>query len=56
MIAAAKFADIPNFNIKNMNYSNRVVFQSKGRFDKDIAKLSKMAIPEDPFSRDKKCI
>jgi len=33
MIAAAKFAEIPNFEVKKLNYSNRVVYQSEKRMD-----------------------
>ena len=47
-----------NFQIQKMNYSNRVVFQSKKNFDKDIEALTKSSIPEDPFDTNKvkKCI
>jgi hypothetical protein len=50
MIAAAKFAEMPNYAIKNLNYSNRVVFQSEKWMDKDIEKYNQMVIPADPFS------
>jgi hypothetical protein len=33
MIAAAKFAEMPQYNIQKLNYSNRVVFQSEKRMD-----------------------
>ncbi len=36
VISAAKFAEVSGFNVQNLNYSNRVVFQSKKNFDKDI--------------------
>jgi hypothetical protein len=31
MIAAAKFAEMPSYNIQKLNYSNRVVYQSAER-------------------------
>ena len=40
MIAAAKFAEMPQYNIQKLNYSNRVVYQSEGRKDNDIEKLN----------------
>ena len=36
MIAAAKFAEVTGYNIQQLNYSNRVVFQSEKRFDPEI--------------------
>ena len=56
MIDGAKFADMPQYNIQKLNYSNRVVFQSKQNKDKDIEKFNQMVIPDDPFSEHKKCI
>ena len=56
MIAAAKFAEMPSYNIQKLNYSNRVVYQSEKRLDKDITKFNEMILPEDPFSDAKKCI
>jgi hypothetical protein len=38
-----------------MNFSNRVVRQSKKNFDKDYDKFTKMALPENPYIN-KKCI
>lgn len=43
--AAAEFCDIKDYQPKNMNLSNRVVFQSQKNFDKDFEKLTKMARP-----------
>jgi len=58
VIAAAKFAEMTNFKIQKMNYSNRVVYQSKKNYDKDIEKLTRSAIPDDPFDTKnvKKCV
>ena len=56
VISAAKFAEVSGYSIKDQNYSNRVVFQSKKNFDPDIQKYTDMAIPEDPFSGNKKCM
>ena len=56
VISAAKFANVSGFNIKQLNYSNRVVFQSEKNFDADIQKYTDMAIPDDPFSGNKKCM
>ena len=56
MIAAAKFAEMPSYNIQKLNYSNRVVYQSAERQDKDITKFNEMILPQDPFSDAKKCI
>ena len=50
VISAAKFADVSGYNIKQLNYSNRVVFQSQKNFDPEIQKFTEMAVPEDPFS------
>jgi hypothetical protein len=40
VIAAAKFAEMSTYNIKNLNYSNRIVYQSDRRKDADIEKLN----------------
>ena len=56
MIAAAKFAQMPKYNIQKLNYSNRVVYQSEDRKDDEIEKFNQMVIPQDPFSDEKKCI
>ena len=40
VIAAAKYAEMSTYNIKNINYSNRVVFQSESRKDADIEKFN----------------
>ena len=56
VISAAKFADIPDFQVKKLNYSSRIVFQSKDKIDKDIEAFNKMSLPKDPFSSTKKCI
>jgi hypothetical protein len=40
VIAAAKFADMSTYNIKNINYSNRIVYQSDLRKDAEIEKLN----------------
>ena len=55
LIAAADFCGIKNHEPKDMNLSNRVVFQSKDKFDKDFDKLTKMALPKNPFLN-KNCI
>ena len=47
--AAAEFCGIKNFEAEYANYSNRVVFQSKARHDKDFEELTKMALPKNPF-------
>lgn len=47
--AAAKFCGLNKYIAKDYNYSNRVVFQGEN-VDKDIDKLNRMAIPEDPFT------
>jgi len=36
VISAAKFAEVSGYNIQHLNYSNRVVFQSKKNFDPEI--------------------
>lgn len=54
--AAAKFCGIKNYQAKEFNYSNRIVYQSgKHKIDKDIDKFTNMSIPENPF-HDKKII
>ena len=53
--AAAEFCGMRGFEPKEMNLSNRVVFQSKKRFDEDYQKLTDMAIPANPFEG-KNCI
>lgn len=53
--AAAEFCGIKNYEPEPANYSNRVVFQSKERHDPDFEKLTKMALPKNPF-QNKKCI
>lgn len=55
VIAAAKYADMTGYKIQKMNYSNRIVFQSEGKKEKDIEKLNRMALPDNPFD-EKKCI
>lgn len=40
MIDAAKFANMTQYNIKKLNYSNRVVFQSDANKDLDIEKFN----------------
>jgi len=45
-----------NYEIKKLNYSNRVVFQSKKNRDEEIEKFNLMVLPENPFSDQKKCI
>jgi len=56
MQAAAKFSGLEDYKAEPMNYSNRVVFQTDIRpKDKDIEKLNKIALPENPFEG-KKCI
>lgn len=54
-MAAAEYCGIKNFKPKDMNLSNRIIFQSKKNFDKDLEKLSKMGLPNDPF-QNKNCI
>ena len=56
VISAATFAEVTGYNIQELNYSNRVVFQSEKRFDPDIQKYTDMAVPEDPFNGKKKCM
>ena len=56
VISAAKFAEVSGYKIQQLNYSNRVVYQSKKNFDPEIQKFTDMAIPEDPFSGQKKCM
>jgi len=56
VISAAKFAEVSGYSIKQYNYSNRVVYQSKKNFDADIQKFTDMAVPKDPFSGKKKCM
>ena len=56
VIAAAKFADMSTYNIKNINYSNRIVYQSDLRKDAEIEKLNYLSLPDDPFDIAKKCI
>lgn len=56
VISAAEFAEVKGFNIQQLNYSNRVVYQSKKNFDPDIQKFTDMAVPKDPFSGQKKCM
>ena len=56
VISAAKFAEVSGYNIQQLNYSNRVVYQSKARFDPEIQKYTDMAVPEDPFNGKKKCM
>jgi DNA-directed RNA polymerase I subunit RPA1 len=48
---AADFVGLKNYKAKALNYSNRIVIQSKdgGHRDKEILKFTKMALPEDPF-------
>lgn len=55
MKAAAEFCGIKDFQGESLNYSNRVIFQSEKHFDKDYEKLTKMALPKNPFLN-KKCI
>ena len=56
MNAAAEFGGLKGFKSEMYNYSNRIVFQGKGKKkDKDIEKLNKMALPENPFEG-KKCV
>lgn len=33
VMSAAKFAEVSGYNYQDLNYSNRVVFQSEKRFD-----------------------
>ena len=54
VISAAKFAEVTGYNIQQLNYSNRVVFQSEKNFDPEIQKYTDMAIPKDPFNGKKK--
>ena len=56
VIAAAKFTKVTGGTVQSLNYSNRVVFQSEKNKDKDIEKLTRMAIPENPFDGNKKCM
>ena len=56
VISAAKFAEVSGYNIQQLNYSNRVVYQSKKNFDPEIQKFTDMAVPEDPFDGKKKCM
>jgi DNA-directed RNA polymerase I subunit RPA1 len=53
--AAAEFCGLKGYEPEPGNYSNRVVFQSEQRFDPDFDKLTKMALPKNPFNN-KKCI
>jgi hypothetical protein len=56
VIAAATFAEAPEFKIQKLNYSNRVVFASKEKKDKKIEEFTNMVLPKDPFNPVKKCI
>ena len=49
IIAAAEYCGIKNYQPPDMNLSNRIIFQSKKNFDKDIDRLSKMGLPSNPF-------
>lgn len=53
--AAAKYCGLKDYQPKKMNFSNRVIFQSKKNFDSKFDKLTKMALPENPFV-DKNCM
>lgn len=53
--ASAEFCGLKDYVPKKMNFSNRVVFQSKKNFDPNVEKLTKMVIPENPFEG-KNCI
>lgn len=53
--AAAEFCGLKGFEPEQINFSGRVIRQSKENFDEDYEKLSKMANPKDPF-KDKKCV
>lgn len=53
--AAAEFCGLKGYEPEPGNYSNRVVFQSEQKFDADFDKLTKMALPKNPFNN-KKCI
>jgi DNA-directed RNA polymerase I subunit RPA1 len=54
VIAAAKFTNVSGGTVKKLNYSNRVVHQSEKNMDKDIEKLTQMALPKNPFDGNKK--
>ena len=49
--AAADYCGIKKYIAKELNYSNRIVFQSgtRGPIDQDIENFTKMALPENPF-------
>ena len=53
--AAAEFCGLKGYEPEPANYSNRVVFQSEKNHDKDFEKLTKMALPKNPFLN-KKCV
>jgi len=53
--AAAEFCELKGIKIEDTNFSNRVVFQSKARHDKDFERLTKIALPKNPFAN-KNCI
>lgn len=53
--AAAEFCELKGIKIEDTNFSNRVVFQSKARHDKDFERLTKLALPKNPFEN-KNCI
>ena len=53
--AAAEFCGMKDYKPEEMNLSNRVVHQTPKNFDKDFDRLTKMALPANPFG-DKKCM
>ena len=53
-MAAVDYTDMTGqYKIQKMNYSNRIVFQSETKKDRDIERLNRMAIPENPFEEKK---
>lgn len=55
MKAAAEFCKLDDYEAPDMNYSNRVIRQSKANHDPYYEKLSKMANPKNPF-KGKNCV
>jgi len=50
IVAAAKYCGLKDVKVDSHNYSNRVVFQSEDRFDEDIERFNRRAVPENPFA------